>query len=210
MTRRLRAAVLDYDAGNVRSARRGLEAAGADALITSDPTQAAGADALVIPGVGHFGTCSRRLRERGLEEVVRTFVADARPVLGICVGMQLLYSGSEESEEPGLGLLPGRVVRFSDRAVVPHMGWDVVDVTRPDPALGGIDGRRLYFAHSYYAVPDDQSHVLARCTYGGESFPCVVREGSVLGTQFHPEKSGAVGARLLADWVGSIGQEVVQ
>ncbi len=210
MTRRLRAAVLDYDAGNVRSARRGLEAAGADALITSDPTQAAGADALVIPGVGHFGTCSRRLRERGLEEVVRTFVADARPVLGICVGMQLLYSGSEESDEPGLGLLPGRVVRFSDRAVVPHMGWDVVDVTRPDPALGGIDGRRLYFAHSYYAVPDDQSHVLARCTYGGESFPCVVREGSVLGTQFHPEKSGAVGARLLADWVGSIGQEVVQ
>jgi len=210
VTRRLRAAVLDYDAGNVRSARRGLEAAGADALITSDPTQAAGADALVIPGVGHFGTCSRRLRERGLEEVVRTFVADARPVLGICVGMQLLYSGSEESEEPGLGLLPGRVVRFSDRAVVPHMGWDVVDVTRPDPALGGIDGRRLYFAHSYYAVPDDQSHVLARCTYGGESFPCVVREGSVLGTQFHPEKSGAVGARLLADWVGSIGQEVVQ
>jgi imidazole glycerol phosphate synthase glutamine amidotransferase subunit len=210
VTRRLRAAVLDYDAGNVRSARRGLEAAGADALITSDPLEAAAADALVIPGVGHFGTCSRRLRERGLEEVVRTFVADARPVLGICVGMQLLYSGSEESEEPGLGLLPGRVVRFSDRAVVPHMGWDVVDVTRPDPALGGIDGRRLYFAHSYYAVPDDQSHVLARCTYGGESFPCVVREGSVLGTQFHPEKSGAVGARLLADWVGSIGQEVVQ
>ncbi len=210
MTRRLRAAVLDYDAGNVRSARRGLEAAGADALITSDPSEAAAADALVIPGVGHFGTCSRRLRERGLEDVVRAFVADARPVLGICVGMQLLYAGSEESEEPGLGLLPGRVVRFSDRAVVPHMGWDVVDVTRPDPALGGIDGRRLYFAHSYYAVPDDESHVLARCTYGGESFPCVVREGSVLGTQFHPEKSGAVGARLLADWVGAIGQEVVQ
>ena len=210
MTRRLRAAVLDYDAGNVRSARRGLEAAGADALITSDPSEAAAADALVIPGVGHFGTCSRRLRERGLEDVVRAFVADARPVLGICVGMQLLYAGSEESEEPGLGLLPGRVVRFSDRAVVPHMGWDVVDVTRPDPALGGIDGRRLYFAHSYYAVPDDESHVLARCTYGGERFPCVVREGSVLGTQFHPEKSGAVGARLLADWVGAIGQEVVQ
>jgi glutamine amidotransferase len=210
VTRRLRAAVLDYDAGNVRSARRGLEAAGADAVITSDPSEAAAADALVIPGVGHFGTCSRRLRERGLEEVVRGFIADARPVLGICVGMQLLYAGSEESEEPGLGLLPGRVVRFSDRAVVPHMGWDVVDVTRPDPALGGIDGHRLYFAHSFYAVPDDEAHVLARCTYGGESFPCVVREGSVLGTQFHPEKSGAVGARLLADWVAAIDQEVVQ
>jgi len=210
VTRRLRAAVLDYDAGNVRSARRGLEAAGADAAVTSDPAVAAGADALVIPGVGHFGTCSRRLRERGLEDVVRAFVADDRPVLGICVGMQLLYSGSEESDEPGLGLLPGRVVRFPDRAVVPHMGWDVVDVTREDPALIGIDGRRLYFAHSYYAVPDDEVHVLARCTYGGESFPCAVREGSVLGTQFHPEKSGAVGARMLADWVGTLSRELAR
>ncbi len=210
MTGRLRAAVLDYDAGNVRSARRGIEAAGTDATITADPSVAQDADVLVIPGVGHFGTCSRRLRERGLEQVVRDFVAEGRPVLGICVGMQLLYAGSEESDEPGLGLLPGRVVRFPDRAVVPHMGWDVVDVTRPEPALQGIDGRRLYFAHSYYAVPDDESHVLARCTYGGESFPCAVREGSVLGTQFHPEKSGAVGARMLADWVATIAQEVVQ
>jgi glutamine amidotransferase len=210
VTRRLRAAVLDYDAGNVRSARRGVESAGADATITSDPEVAADADALVIPGVGHFGTCSRRLRERGLEDVVRAFIADGRPVLGICVGMQLLYAGSEESDEPGLGLLPGRVVRFPDRAVVPHMGWDVVTVTRADPALAGIDGRRLYFAHSYYAVPDDESHVLARCTYGGESFPCAVREGSVLGTQFLPEKSGAVGARLLADWVGTLSREVAR
>jgi glutamine amidotransferase len=210
VTGRLRAAVLDYDAGNVRSARRGIEAAGTDATITADPSVAQDADVLVIPGVGHFGTCSRRLRERGLEQVVRDFVAEGRPVLGICVGMQLLYAGSEESDEPGLGLLPGRVVRFPDRAVVPHMGWDVVDVTRPEPALQGIDGRRLYFAHSYYAVPDDESHVLARCTYGGESFPCAVREGSVLGTQFHPEKSGAVGARMLADWVATIAQEVVQ
>lgn len=208
MSGRLRAAVLDYDAGNVRSARRGVEAAGADAVITSDPIEAGAADVLVIPGVGHFGTCSRRLRERGLEDVVRAFVADDRPVLGICVGMQLLYAGSEESDEPGLGLLPGRVVRFPDTAVVPHMGWDVVDVVRPDPVLAGLDGRRAYFAHSYYAVPADESHVLAQCTYGGERFPCVVREGSVLGTQFHPEKSGTVGARVLADWVGAALQEV--
>jgi len=208
VTRRLRAAVLDYDAGNVRSARRGIEAAGAEARITADPGEAAAADALVIPGVGHFGTCSRRLRERGLEDVVRDFIGDGRPVLGICVGMQLLYAGSEESDEPGLGVLPGGVVRFADAAVVPHMGWDVVDVVRDDPVLAGVDGRRLYFAHSYYAVPADDAHVLARCTYGGEAFPCVVREGSVLGTQFHPEKSGAVGARLLADWVASLGVTV--
>jgi imidazole glycerol-phosphate synthase subunit HisH len=208
VTARLRAAVLDYDAGNVRSARRGLDTAGADAFITADPDEAAAADALVIPGVGNFGTCSRRLRERGLEDVVRAFVAGSRPVLGICVGMQLLYAGSEESAEPGLGLLPGRVVRFPERAVVPHMGWDIVEVTRPDPVVAGVDGRRLYFAHSYYAVPADEGHVLARCRYGGEGFPCVVREGSVLGTQFHPEKSGAVGARLLADWVASAAGEV--
>lgn len=210
MTRRLRAAVLDYDAGNVRSARRGVEAAGAECVITADVAVAQAADALIIPGVGHFGTCSRRLRDRGLDAVVRAFVADARPVLGICVGMQLLYAGSEESDEPGLGLLPGRVARFPDHSVVPHMGWDVVEVVRPDPVVAGIDGRRLYFAHSYYAVPAEESHVLARCTYGGERFPCVVREGSVLGTQFHPEKSGAVGARLLADWVGSVTEEVVR
>jgi glutamine amidotransferase len=208
VTRRLRAAVLDYDAGNVRSAKRGVEAAGADVTITSDPDVAARVDALVIPGVGHFGTCSRRLRERGLEAVVRAFVSDGRPVLGICVGMQLLYSGSDESDEPGLGLLPGRVVRFPSSAVVPHMGWDVVDVTRPDPILDGVDGRRLYFAHSYFAVPDDVDHVLARCEYGAERFPCVVREGSVVGTQFHPEKSGAVGARLLANWVRTTHSEV--
>jgi glutamine amidotransferase len=209
VTRRLRAAVLDYDAGNVRSARRGLDAAGADAFITSDPTVAMSADALVIPGVGNFGTCSRRLRERGLEDVVREFVAQSRPVLGICVGMQLLYAGSEESSEPGLGLLPGTVVRFPARAVVPHMGWDVVEVTRPDAVLARIDGRQLYFAHSYYAVPEDEAHVLARCHYGGEGFPCVVREGSVFGTQFHPEKSGAVGAQLLADWVTAVATEVL-
>jgi imidazole glycerol phosphate synthase glutamine amidotransferase subunit len=208
VTRALRAAVLDYDAGNVRSAKRGIDAAGAEARITSDPDVAEAADVLVIPGVGHFGTCSRRLRERGLEAVVRGFVADGRPVLGICVGMQLLYAGSDESEEPGLGLLPGRVVRFPTGAVVPHMGWDVVDVARPSPLLDGIDGRRLYFAHSYYAVPDAADHVLARCHYGGEQFPCVVQEGSVVGTQFHPEKSGAIGARLLSNWIGALHGQV--
>ena len=205
MTRRLRAAVLDYDAGNVRSARRGLEVAGADASVTDDPDLARDADALVIPGVGHFGTCSRRLRERGLEQVVREFIAEERPVLGICVGMQLLYAGSEESSEPGLGLLPGRVRRLPPGAVVPHMGWDVVrGAAEDEPLLVGVEGRRCYFAHSFYAVPEDPAHVLASCDYAGTAFPCVVREGSVVGTQFHPEKSGSAGARLLANWIGGL------
>jgi imidazole glycerol-phosphate synthase subunit HisH len=209
VTGRLRAAVLDYDAGNVRSAKRGLEAAGADAVVTNAPEVAADADVLVIPGVGHFGTCSRRLRERGLEPVVRAFVAADRPVLGICVGMQLLYAGSAESDEPGLGLLPGRVERFPADTVVPHMGWDVIDAARPDPLVAHLDGRHLYFAHSYYAVPDDAGHVLASCRYGGRDFPCVVREGSVVGTQFHPEKSGDVGARFLSDWLASVRPVIV-
>lgn len=207
MTRRLRVAVLDYDAGNVRSAKRGIDAAGADATITNEPAVAEAADALVIPGVGHFGTCSRNLRERGLEDIVRVFIREARPVLGICVGMQLLYSGSAEADEPGLGLLPGHVQRFPSTAVVPHMGWDVVEAAAPDPLLAGVDGMRCYFTHSYYAVPAAEEHVLAHCTYGGAAFPCVVRQGSVVGTQFHPEKSGAVGARFLENWLAHVGRE---
>lgn len=201
------AAILDYDAGNVRSAKRGFDAAGARATITADPAVARSSDVLVVPGVGHFSTCLAQLRRSGLEEVVSGFIADQRPVFGICVGMQLLYERSEEGDEPGLGLLPGGVERFPADAVVPHMGWDVVHpaVGRGDDLLfEGVAGERLYFVHSYYAVPDASSHVVGRCAYGGVDFPCLVREGSVVGTQFHPEKSGVVGQRLLRNWIASL------
>jgi imidazole glycerol-phosphate synthase subunit HisH len=210
VTARLRAAILDYDAGNVRSAKRGFDAAGADAQVTSDPAQAVGADVLVIPGVGHFAACLASMRRSGLAEVVRRFIAEQRPVFGICVGMQLLYASSEEGDEPGLGLLPGSVEHFPPGGVVPHMGWDVVhaaDGAEHDPLLQGVAGERLYFVHSYYAVPTEVSHVVGRTVYGGVDFPCLVREGSVVGTQFHPEKSGAVGARLLANWIGTLNGE---
>jgi imidazole glycerol-phosphate synthase subunit HisH len=201
------AAVLDYEAGNVRSAKRGFDAAGADAVVTADPTVAARADVLVVPGVGHFSACLASMRRSGLEDVVRRFIADERPVFGICVGMQLLYARSEEGDEPGLGLLPGTVERFPPGAVVPHLGWDLVhpaEGAEDDPVLAGVAGERLYFVHAYYAVPTDPDHVVARCAYGGVDFPCLVREGSVVGTQFHPEKSGVVGARLLANWIASL------
>jgi imidazole glycerol-phosphate synthase subunit HisH len=207
VTTRLRAAVLDYDAGNVRSAKRGFDAAGADAVVTSDPAVADRADLLVIPGVGHFSSCMASMRRSGLEEVISRFIAEQRPVFGICVGMQLLYASSEEGDEPGLGLLPGTVQRFPSEAVVPHLGWDLVhqaDGAAADPLLAGVAGERLYFVHSYYAVPTDAGHVVARCAYGGVDFPCLVREGSVVGTQFHPEKSGTVGARLLANWLATL------
>lgn len=207
MSDALRVSVLDYGAGNVRSARRGFAAAGAVADITGDADVAARAEVLVVPGVGHFSSCLRQLRASGLAELLEHWIAAGRPVFGICVGMQLLYERSEEGDEPGLGLLPGRVVRFPSRAIVPHLGWDLVagtDAERDDPLLDGVDGQRLYFTHSYYAVPSDHAHVVATCVYGGVTFPCLVRDGSVVGTQFHPEKSGAVGQRLLSNWVASL------
>ncbi len=207
MSSPLRAAILDYDAGNVRSAKRGFDAAGADAEVVRDAARARAADVLVIPGVGNFDSCMAQLRRSGLEEVIRDAIIAERPVFGICVGMQLLYGRSDEGEEPGLGLLPGDVQRFPATAVVPHIGWDVVraaDGSEDDPLLADVAGERLYFVHSYYAVPTQRDHVVARTTYGGVAFPCLVREGSVVGTQFHPEKSGPVGARLLRNWLDSL------
>ena len=212
-------AILDYEAGNVRSAQRALVAAGADARITSVPEEAAAADALVIPGVGHFRSCLQRLVDHGLEPLVRDWIARDRHLFGICVGMQLLYETSEEggadstgaarSTVDGLGLLPGRVRRLETAEPVPHMGWDVVRAVGDDPLLAGLDGARAYFVHAYYAEPTDDAHVVGTCTYGGTSFPCVARHGNVVGTQFHPEKSGAVGARLLASWVAQVQQPVM-
>ena len=204
---RPRVAVIDYGAGNVRSAKRGFDAAGGDAVVTDEVTVAERADALVVPGVGHFSTCLQRLRASGIERVVRSFVEQERPVFGICVGMQLLYEHSEEGDGEGLALLPGHVERFPVGAVVPHMGWDVVHAAEGrehDPLLEGIAGQRCYFVHSYYAVPRDRAHVVGRTAYGGVDFPCLVRQGSVVGTQFHPETSGEVGRRLLANWLGSL------
>lgn len=200
-----RVAVLDYDAGNVRSAQRALATAGAQATITGDARVAGRHDALVVPGVGAFGSCLANLRAAGLVDLLERWIAARRPVLGICVGMQLLYARSaEEPDTRGLGLLPGRVERFGEGARVPHIGWNTVTAVGDEPALAAIDGRRCYFVHSYFAVPADDAHVVGVTQYAGETFPSVVREGSVLGTQFHPEKSGDVGARLLGAWVGAL------
>ncbi|HSJ44907.1 MAG TPA: imidazole glycerol phosphate synthase subunit HisH [Euzebyales bacterium] len=198
------AAVLNYEAGNVRSAQRALLRAGAQAFITGDGDEAAAADLLVVPGVGHFGQCVRHFREAGFEDLVRRRLAEGRPLLGICVGMQILYAGSDEDPgAEGLAMLPGHVRRLPGDVVVPHMGWDVVRVVRDDPAVAGLDGRRCYFTHSYYADPADDAHVVAVCDYG-PGFPCVVRTGPALGLQFHPEKSSDVGARMLHDLVAAV------
>ena len=201
-----RVAILDYRAGNLRSVQKALERAGADARVTDDVAAASASDLIVVPGVGHFGQCVRRFEEAGFTGLVAEWVAAKRPLFGICVGMQILYADSEEAPDVrGLGLLPGKVRRLPVDVRVPHMGWDTIiaatrDGATPDPVLAGLDGEQFYFANSYYAEPADDEHVVAMCAYG-PGFPCLVRTGSVLGAQFHPEKSSDVGARLLANLV---------
>lgn len=199
-----RVAVLDYGAGNLHSAGKALERAGAHARVTSDAVEAAAADALVVPGVGHFGQCARQFRAAGFEALAREWAAAGRPLLGICVGLQILYRDSDESPgERGLGLLPGRVRRLPASVTVPHMGWNTVTGVRDDPLLDGVAGQQCYFVHSYYADPDDPGQVVATTGYG-PGLPAVVRAGSVAGTQFHPEKSSTVGLRLLANFVRDV------
>ncbi|QBI21808.1 imidazole glycerol phosphate synthase subunit HisH [Egibacter rhizosphaerae] len=198
-----RVAVLDYDAGNIRSAARALERAGAHAWITADADDADAADALLVPGVGHFGQCVEAFRARGFDELVGAWQRAGRPILGVCVGMQILYEGSEEAPEvPGLGLLPGVTRRLPEGIPVPHMGWNRLEVVRNDPVLAGLDGAHVYFVHSYYAEPADDTHTRAVSEYGVR-LPAVVRVDRIVATQFHPEKSAAVGARLLANWLAS-------
>jgi imidazole glycerol-phosphate synthase subunit HisH len=199
-----RLALLDYGAGNLRSAQRGLERAGAEIVVTDDPEHAGRCDGVVVPGVGHVASCLAGLREAGLATVVVGLAEQQRPVLGICVGMQLLYEHSEEGDTEGLGVVPGRVVRLPDERVrVPHMGWNVVAAAGghdADPLLEGVAGERCFFVHSYRAEDPDADEVIATSTYP-DPFPAIVRSGSVVASQFHPEKSGDVGARFLRNWV---------
>ena len=196
-------AVLDYGAGNLRSAQRALARAGAAVTVTDDPRAAEDADIVVVPGVGRFAQCVRRFHVAGFAALVAGRVDAGRPVLGICVGLQILYEGSDEDPAvPGLGLLPGRVRRLPAGVRVPHMGWNTVRAVRPDPLLDGVDGRQAYFVHSY-AADADGDHVVAVTDHGGD-FAAVVRAGAVMGTQFHPEKSGDVGARLLDNLVPAV------
>jgi len=197
-------AVLDYGAGNLRSVQRALERAGAAVVVTDDAATARGTDALVVPGVGHYGQCVRQFVAAGLRDLVDGWVAEGKPLLGICVGMQILYGESDEDPDiKGLDLLPGRVERLPETVTVPHMGWNNLVAQRDDPLLEGVADDNVYFVHSYAAVPSDPEHVVATSDYG-PGFPAVVRVGSVVGTQFHPEKSADIGARLLSNWLREI------
>ncbi|MBA2443168.1 MAG: imidazole glycerol phosphate synthase subunit HisH, partial [Rubrobacter sp.] len=164
----MRVAVVDYDAGNTLSVTRALEKAGAQVELTPDPERVAGAEAVVLPGVGAFGDCMTRLRERGMEEACLEVYRSGKPFLGVCVALQVSFEGSEESPGvPGLGLLPGTVVRFEgDGLKVPHMGWNQLSLVREHPVLDGLDGESFYFVHSYHPVPDEPGDLLGTSEYG--------------------------------------------
>lgn len=196
-------AVIDYGAGNLRSIRRALEAAGAATSVTSDPNAVRHADGVVFPGVGAAGAAMRRLHDMELIEAIEAVVADDRPFLGICLGMQLLFAEQEEGNTRGIGLLPGRVHALSTKVKVPQIGWNRVRWLRDDAGYATSDQADFYFVHSYVAEPEDSADIVAVTRYG-ETFPSIVRRGSVWGTQFHPEKSGPAGLRLVAGWVDDV------
>ncbi len=199
----MRVVVLDYGSGNLRSAERALARAGADVTVTDDLAAARAAPGLVVPGVGAYAACMTALRELGGDDVVRERVAAGRPVLGICVGMQVLFErGTEHGvTTAGIGVLPGEVTRLQ-ADVVPHMGWNTVDVAPGSVLFTGVETERFYFVHSYAArtVPD----ALTTTAEHGERFAAAVERGPLAATQFHPEKSGDAGAALLANWLRSL------
>jgi imidazole glycerol-phosphate synthase subunit HisH len=202
-------AIIDYGMGNLRSVEKGIARTGFPTIVTSDVEQILGARGVVLPGVGAFGACMENLRSRGLVEPIRSVVASGKPFLGICLGLQLLFDESEEfGPIRGLGILPGRVVRFAgpafDGLKIPQIGWNSLRFRRPVAELEGIaEGAYVYFVHSYYVVPAADELTVAATEYGIE-FTAAIARDNVFACQFHPEKSQAVGLRILENFVGRV------
>jgi glutamine amidotransferase len=193
--------IVDYNAGNLRSVKRACDAIGIDSVTTADPDEVARADRIIFPGVGAAKSAMDTVVARGLGGALHEAVRRGAPVLGICIGAQIILEASEEGATPCLGLIAGQAVRFrlSDpRLKVPHIGWNEVRVERPHPLLAGLlPGDELYFVHSYYPSPRDADRVHATCDYGGP-FCCALGRDNLFATQFHPEKSGPIGLDLLS------------
>jgi len=197
--------VIDYGIGNLRSVTKALEFLGCQVTLTSDPDEVARAKKLVLPGVGAFGAGMANLQRLGLVEAIRDAVKSGTPLLGICLGLQLLFDESEEmGRHEGLKLVRGKVVRFpeTDNLRIPHMGWNSLRIVKPEPLFKGVpDGAMVYFVHSYFPVPEDPS-VVAATTEHGVEFVSAIAVDNIFGTQFHPEKSSKVGLQILRNFAG--------
>ena len=195
--------IVDYQMGNLRSVQKGFEKVGCEARVSGDPAELARADKIVLPGVGAMADAVAELRRRELVEPIREAIASGKPFLGICLGLQLLFDvGYEDGEQEGLGVLPGKVVRFElpKPYKVPHMGWNQVQFRSRPPIYDGIaEGAHFYFVHSYYVVPSDPQVIATETDYGGDFCSSVWRD-NLFATQFHPEKSQADGLRLLKNF----------
>jgi imidazole glycerol-phosphate synthase subunit HisH len=191
--------IIDYGAGNLRSIQRALEAGGAEVTVTSDPDLVRTADRVVLPGVGNAKAAMERLSSMGMAETVKETTANGTPLLGVCLGMQLLFGDQEEGPTTGLGLLEGDARRLSSDHKIPHMGWNTVRFSEQAP-LADEPETPFYFVHSYIVNPEHTDDIAGTTDYG-VPFPSVVIRDNVWGTQFHPEKSGEAGLRLLAHWL---------
>lgn len=204
-------AVIDYDMGNLHSACKGLEFAGAKTVITDRAAELHNADAVVLPGVGAFDPAMQHLQERGLVPVIQDIIASGKPFLGICLGMQILFERSEEGQELGLGIFPGIIQRFESEPnlTIPHMGWNQLDYTQPNLALWKDlpDHAWVYFVHSYYVKPADSTLTAATVTHGSQTVTAAIARNNVMAVQFHPEKSSDAGLQLLANFVALVQQQ---
>lgn len=206
-------AVIDYDMGNLHSACKGLEKAGANPQITASPKEIAEADAVVLPGVGAFDPAMINLRKRNLEQPLKDAIAQGTPFLGICVGFQMLFDASEEGTEPGLGIISGRVKHFRSEPgiTIPHMGWNQLNLTQPQhPLWENIDRNAyVYFVHSYYGELVDDSVCAATVTHGTQTVTAAIAKDNAMALQFHPEKSSDNGLQILSNFVSLVDSKVV-
>lgn len=201
-------AVIDYDMGNLHSACKGLEKAGAITKITDSPIEIASADGVVLPGVGAFDPAMQHLQERNLINPIKEIVNSGKPFLGICLGLQILFESSAEGKEKGLGIIKGQVKRFQSEPnlTIPHMGWNTLDLTQPDHNLWQNlpDNPYLYFVHSYYVEPENQNVIAATVTHGSQKVTAAIADNNVMAVQFHPEKSSTFGLQILSNFVSFI------
>ncbi|ACS98843.1 imidazole glycerol phosphate synthase subunit HisH [Paenibacillus sp. JDR-2] len=204
-------AIIDYGMGNLHSVSKAVERLGYEAVVTADPAVIASADGAILPGVGAFGDAMENLRETKLDEVTKAYAASGKPLLGICLGMQLLFSESEEhGVNEGLNLLPGKVIRFQGDYKVPHMGWNKLSFLQSDsPLFKGLEEGHVYFVHSFHAKPEVASDLLATTDYY-QQVTAIVGRGNVHGMQFHPEKSSDLGIKLLGNFLALTGSPVAQ